>query len=108
MDELGNARMIGENVAETLNKVYAGGNGHSIYLKMPENINGKNYEVIVNSTGTYVKINGLTGKSFKTPHLISNSISLKNEAVTLQNNQAYLIKNVEDSNGHSWIVITSA
>ncbi len=106
-DELGNARMLAENVAEAINKVYAGGNGHSIYLHMPANINGKDFTVVVNSTGSYVKIDGMAGKSFTVPYKVSGSKSLKNDEIVLFNGHSYIITNVEDSNGYKWIVITS-
>jgi len=106
-NELGNARILAENVAETVNKVYAGGNGHSITVNMPENIEGKSFVVVVNSTGAYVKIDGMIGKSFTAPHKISGSMALKNEEVTLLKNHNYTIRNVEDSKSYSWIVITS-
>ncbi len=99
--------MLAENIAETVNKVYTGGNGHSITFNMPENINRKNYEATVNSTGAYVKIDGMIGKSFTAPHKISSSSELKNEKVTLLKGQNYTIKNVEDSDGYNWIVIVS-
>jgi len=105
-NELGNARMLAENVAELINKVYSGGNGHSITLCLPEDINGKNFSVIVNSTGTYVKIDGMVGKSFSVPYKISDSTKLENKEIEIFNGHNYTISNVEDSGGHNWIVIT--
>lgn len=108
-EELGNARMIAENVAEAVNKVYAGGNGHSVTITLPEDINDKNYSVTVNKDGVFVTIDGMKGKAYSAAKKVSNSFSLSNTNVVMQNNQSYTITNVKDpSTEEYWIVITSA
>jgi hypothetical protein len=57
-DEFGNSRMITENVAEAINKVYSGGNGHATTLSLPAKISDKNYNIKVNSSGIYILIDG--------------------------------------------------
>lgn len=101
-EELGNARMIAENVAEAVNKVYAGGNGHSLTITLPADINGQDYTVDVNANGVFVTINGKTGKAYTA----AKRITLASPMV---NGQNYTITNVKNKNTEEyWIVITSA
>lgn len=56
---LGEVRMIGERIAETINTVHLNGNGYSINMTLPNTTNNKtNYTVIVNSINNtaYVKM----------------------------------------------------
>ena len=94
-----------ENVAEAINKVYSGGTGHEITVSLPQNINGKDYNIIVNSTGVYISIDGMMGKAYTVPKGISNSYSLTNSKVIMQNNKQYVLKNINDSSGSNWVVI---
>ena len=105
-EELGKARMTAESVAEAVNKVYSGGTGHSIIINLPSTIANKNYVINVNSTGVYISIDGMIGKAYIVPKDISNSYLLSNSNLILQNGNSYDIKNVNDSSGHNWVVIT--
>jgi hypothetical protein len=46
--DFGNARLVGEKVAQAINTVYTNGNGYSLNLTLPSNIN---YSIFVNNTG---------------------------------------------------------
>jgi hypothetical protein len=105
-DELGNARMIGENTAEALNKAYNGGDGHAITLSLPANISDKNYDIKVNSSGIFVLVDGMIGKSLINPKKISCSDKLIESTVLMQGNHDYIIKNVKSNDGNNWIVIS--
>jgi uncharacterized membrane protein YraQ (UPF0718 family) len=105
-EELGKSRMTAESVAEAINKVYSGGTGHSATINLPSNIADKNYDIKVNSTGVYILIDGMIGKAYIVPKGISNSYSLSNSNVIMQNGHNYYIKNVNDSSRHNWVVIT--
>ncbi|MGZ7096722.1 MAG: hypothetical protein ACXVHU_09655 [Methanobacterium sp.] len=105
-DELGKARMTSENVAEAINKVYSGGNGQSITFNLPANISDESYYIRVNSSGVYIFIDGMIGKSFINPRKITYSDKLIESNVYMNRNRSYLIKNVKDSGGNSWIVIS--
>lgn len=105
-DELGNGRMIAENVAEAINKVYNGGNGHSVTINLPASISNKNYDIKVNSSGIFLLIGGMVGKSSINPKKISYSDKLIENTVLMHCNHNYIIKNVKDSDGNSWIVIS--
>ena len=105
-DELGKARMTAESVAEAINKVYSGGNGQSITFYMPANISDESYYIKVNSSGVFIIIDGTIGKSYINPRKISYSDRLIEGNVYMNRNRCYLIKNVNDSAGNSWIVIS--
>lgn len=105
-EETGKARMVAENVAEVINKVYSGGNGHSANICLPANITDKNYEIKVNSSGVFVLIDGMIGKAYIAPKKFSNNELFKETNICMHNNENYLIKNVADANGNNWIVIT--
>ncbi len=105
-EELGNARMLSESVAEAINKVYSGGGGHSVTVNMPANISDRSYYLKVNSSGVYIFIDNMIGKSFINPRKISYSDKLVESNVYMNRNRSYLIKNVRDSGGNSWIVIS--
>lgn len=97
-DELGNARMTAESVAEAINKAYSGGNGHRVTLSLPANISDRSYVIRVNSSGVFVLIDGKTGKSFINPKKIST--------VSMHGNRSYIIENVKGPDRNSWIVIS--
>ena len=105
IDEFGNARMTSEKVAETINKVYSNGNGHSISLNLPPNINNQKYEIKVNSSGVYIFIGGMVGKSYINPKRITKSIRLKEANTWMHGNHTYLIKNIKSRDGNNWIII---
>jgi len=104
-DEYGNSRIIAESVAETINKVYSGGNGHTITLKLPATISDKNYDIKVNSAGIYILIDGNIGMSFINPRRIASNDKLTDCTVLMHCNHNYIIKNIKDLDGNSWIVI---
>lgn len=107
-EELGKARMIAENVAEAINKVYSGGTGHLQTISLSNNITNKNYYINVNSSGVYVTIDGMTGKAYTAPQKISASYLLDETQITMHNGANYTIKSVNSSDGYNWIVITSS
>jgi len=88
---LGNSRMIAENVAGAINKVYSGGNGHEVTLSLPANISGKDYEIRVNSSGVFVRTGGWFGKSYINPKRISGG------TVSMYGNRVYHIRNDNSS-----------
>lgn len=102
--ELGRARMTAENVAEAINKVYSGGNGHSVTLTLPP-ISNKTYYINVNSTGVFILMDGMIGKSYINPKRITYSDKLIEANVWMRGNRDYLIKNKKDQYGNTWIVI---
>ncbi|MGB9978012.1 hypothetical protein [Methanobacterium sp.] len=107
-EELSKARMTANNIAEAINKVYSGGTGHSINISLPDNITDKNYYINVNSSGVYVTIGGMIGKAHITPKKVSNSYLLDESQITMNRGSTYIIKNINDSDGYNWIVITDS
>jgi hypothetical protein len=104
-EELGKARMATESVAEAINKVYSGGNGHAVTLNLPATINKKEYNLKVNSSGVFILIDGNIGKSTINPKKISCTDELIQSNVIMHGDGKYLIKNVKGSDGNNWIVI---
>ena len=107
-EELSKARMTADNVAEAINKVYSSGTGHSINVSLPDNITDKEYYIDVNSSGVYVKIEGMIGKTYITPKKISKSYHLDESKITMYSGSTYTIRNVNGSDGYNWIVITES
>lgn len=101
-EEMGKARMQAENVAEAVNKVYAGGEGHSVTISLPQNISDQDYTISIGSDGVKIQIDGMTGKAYAAPKkvLVDTSDNL------MHSNQNYTITNVKESDGYHWIVIT--
>ncbi len=82
--ELGQARILGEKIAETINTVYINGKGYSANLNLPNNFN---YTVYVNSTGS---IDMEYNKQNITIKLIPVN---RTSSVTLSPGQNYIVKN---------------
>lgn len=107
-EELSKARMTADNVAEAINKVYSSGTSHSINVSLPNNITDKEYYIDVNSSGVYVKIDGMMGESYIIPKKISKSYHLDESKITMYSGSTYTIRNVNRSDGYNWIVITES
>ncbi|MDZ4171216.1 MAG: hypothetical protein U1C19_03555 [Methanobacteriaceae archaeon] len=90
-DKLTKTRQLSEKIASTINKVDASP-GQGIYIKMPDTLaNSSNYMVSVNSSGVFIMIDGLKGKSAIYPIIISNGV---NEGpVLMYPGKTYLIQN---------------
>ena len=101
--EITDAKVLAENVAEIFEMVYSGGRGCSIIFKMPATISKKHYNLIVNSTGIYVRFMGKIGTAYITPMRITNSKYGSN--VVLEPNKTYNISNINDEHDHTNIII---
>ena len=62
--EIAEAKIVTENIAERIEKVYSGGNGCSIIYKTPPKIGDKSYRIHVNSSGVFIKFNEKMGCSY--------------------------------------------
>ncbi|MDP3623667.1 MAG: hypothetical protein Q8R66_07035 [Methanobacteriaceae archaeon] len=102
-EKLSEARILTEKIASTLNNVQTG-TGNEIKIKMPENIgNSSDYTISINSSGVYIEIEGLKGKSEIYPTVIMNEIKSSSQ-VTLYPGKSYLIQN-DPSNIHLKTII---
>ncbi|MDO9045696.1 MAG: hypothetical protein Q7U35_10390 [Methanobacteriaceae archaeon] len=81
--DLGQARMIGERLASSINLVFINGNGYSMNTTLPNNIN---YNLNVNNSGLFVIFNG---KQVKINLIPKANIS----SVNMTQGQKYIIKN---------------
>lgn len=104
--ELAEARSLAENVAEAINQAYAGGNGHTIKITTPPQLNNNsNYKITVNSSGVLVKLGGRKGIAYVIPDKISSSKSPKKSQITLLPGRNYVIVNKKEENGENQIYI---
>jgi len=83
---LGEVRMIGERIARTVNTVHLNGNGYSINLTMPDNIN---YSAVVNSTNNTASVKMQYGANNITIRLIPTNV----QSVIMNNGQRYKVYN---------------
>jgi hypothetical protein len=98
-EKLSEARILTEKIASTINKVQTTP-GNEIKVKMPESIgNSSNYIISINSSGVYIKIEGLKGKSDIYPTFFINKIEHDNNEIILYPGKSYIIQN-DPSNIH--------
>lgn len=103
-EKLSQARILTEKIASTINNVQ-NHKGKEIIYKMPESVgNTSNYKVSVNSTGVYIEIENMKGKSETYPVRIVNELKNKAE-ITMVPGKSYLIKNNPSNNHYKTISI---
>lgn len=81
--DLGQARMIGERLASSINTVFINGNGYTMNITLPNDIN---YNLNINNSGLFVISNA---KQLKINLIPKANIS----SVNMTQGQKYLIKN---------------
>ncbi|MDO9044677.1 MAG: hypothetical protein Q7U35_05155 [Methanobacteriaceae archaeon] len=103
-EKLSKARLLTEKIASAINDVQTG-TGNEIKIKMPEKIgNSSDYIISINSSGVYIEIEGLKGKSEIYPTVIINEITKSSSPVKLYPGKSYLIQN-DPSNIHLKAII---
>ena len=101
--ETGEAHILEENVAGTIEMVYSGGPGCSYILKMPLKIANKPYKFTINSSGVYVRFKNNIGTAFITKMRITDGKYSSN--IILEPNRTYNISNIKhDDNGIEIII----
>ena len=81
---LGEVRIIGERIAETINTVYINGNGYAINMTLPNDLN---YTVNINSTGSI-------RMTYNSQNIIIKTIPVdKIQSITMTNGQRYKVNN---------------
>lgn len=98
-EELGTGRMMVEDVAETVNSVYSGGNGHSAVITLPPSINGAAYTITLESGAVFIDVGGLRGQAAIFPGAIS-----ENE-FKMYPTRSYNISNIQKSENYSEVVV---
>ncbi len=104
VQEIAEAKVLSENIAERIEMVYSGGNGCSITYKMPLKIANKPYKVHVNSSGVFIKFNGKMGSAFISPVKISNNPRYDYNAL-MEANKTYNISNIKNEFNQDCIII---
>jgi hypothetical protein len=92
--EWGQARVLGEKLAETINTAYINGNGYSILFNIPVTSSSYPYVTanVTNSSGTGNIIMYLGGTS-STKKITINIVPKNIQNATMTNNHTYNIKN---------------
>lgn len=105
--ELVEARSLAENIANSINQAYSGGDGHRVKIKMPAQIqHNYTYHVQVNSTGVLVIFGNRMGIAYIIPKKFSSKYNtLESSKIMLDPGKDYDIINKKDENGENWIVI---
>jgi len=103
--ELVDGRILAETIAESVEAVYYGGEGHYIMIEMPPDINHKTYIIIINSNGVFLKLNHMMGVAFITHLKIANNSSKEYISIFMHPNKTYRISNVKDEHGYNYILI---
>ncbi|HSO25167.1 MAG TPA: hypothetical protein VLR54_00920 [Methanobacteriaceae archaeon] len=97
-EKISQSRLLTEKIASSINNIQ-NHKGKEIIYKMPESIgNSSNYVVSVNSTGVYIDIDKIKGKSEIYPVVIVNELNSTIE-VNMYPGKSYLIRN-NPSNNH--------
>ena len=83
--ELGQARVLGEKIAETINTVYINGKGYSANLNLPDSFD---YKVYVNNTG-YLNM------EYNNQNITIKLIPVNcTNPVTMNPGESYIVRNV--------------
>ena len=101
--EIGEAHILEENIAGTVEMVYSGGTGCSYILKMPSDIANNPYYFTLNSSGLYVRYKNNIGTAFITKMKITDGKYSSN--IILEPNKTYNISNVKYKNNCNEIII---
>lgn len=96
--EMVEEKILAENIAETIDMVYSGGNGCSITFKMPPTISNKKYFIKINSSGVYIKLKCKMAYAY-----IPNLDISMNE--NIQANNTYNISNIQNTSNKNHIII---
>jgi hypothetical protein len=104
VQEIAEAKVLSENIAERIEMVCSGGNGCSITYKMPPTIVNKPYIVHVNSSGVFIRFNGKMGSAFISPVKISNNPRYDYN-VLMEANKTYNISNIKNEFNYDCIII---
>lgn len=99
------ARILGENLAETIESTYIGGEGFSTTYQSPRKISNQNYIVVINSSGLCIYIDGKFCYTYLTLMRISGSNYPTEFKVIIKPDKTYNITNVKDYYNMTRIVI---
>lgn len=104
-EQLAEARVISEKVANAIEVTYSGGYGHEIRIEMPSSLKGSDYTVKVNQSGVLVMVNGKCGYSFSYLKKISSYNNNQSEVFMFPKN-SYILRNVKFNNNYHKVVIS--
>jgi len=102
--EITEAKILTENIAERIEKVYCGGNGCSILYKTPLKIGDKSYRIHVNSSGVFIKFSEKMGSAYICPIKVSNDPRF-GFYVLMEANKTYNISHIKNEFNQDIILI---
>ncbi len=105
-EELLDARMLVETVANSINNVYTAGNGQNMDIVLPPTVGNSSYKLLVNSSGVYIEVEGMKGKAAILPMKIRDGLSNTSHKIEMLPGRTYSIKN-EKIDNQSVIIIFS-
>ncbi len=98
IQEMSEAKVLAENMAETIEMVYSGGEGCSIIYKMPKNISDKKFNIKINSSGVYIKFKSKIACAYIAPIQIYPDTNI-------DPNKTYNISNMRNKRNKTYIII---
>jgi hypothetical protein len=103
--EAAEARIISDEVAQSLEDAYSGGEGHEVLVEMPPGVNGKDYLVKVNSSGVFVDMDHrICFTTSSVPRVTGPKHT--EELLLLYPSETYQITHHRDENGNHFLVIS--
>jgi hypothetical protein len=103
--EISNAKILAENLAQRIESVYSGRAGYETTYKMPSNISNSPYLIIVDNSGVYVTLNGKMGYSHLIPMKIAYGSYYGSGRAVLRPDESYKITNIKDQYQMTYIII---
>jgi hypothetical protein len=106
IQEISEAKILAENIATTIDSVYSNGEGYETLYKMPSNISGNPYIIVVNASGLFISFNHKMGYAHTTPMDISYGSAYGRTQFILKPDKKYKIVNIIDHNHKTHIIVT--
>jgi hypothetical protein len=72
VEEMSDARVLVETIAETIETVYSSGENCYTTMKMPPTVADEPYSIKINSSGVYIKYRKMVGTAFIPSNVISD------------------------------------
>jgi hypothetical protein len=100
VEEMSDARVLVETIAETIVTVYSSGENCYTPIKMPPTVADEPYSIKINSSGVYIRYRKMVGTAFIPSNVISESPN-----ITMLPDETYNISNVKDENQNTVVMI---
>jgi hypothetical protein len=102
IEEMSDARVLVETIAETIVTVYSNGENCYTTIKMPPTVANETYSIKINSSGVYIRYRNMLGTAFIPPNIIPD---IQSSNITMLPDENYNFSNVKDENQNNVVVI---